>query len=176
MQSILLYSMVLSWWGDAVLTCVEMLGRRGGANFVLKCHALCPICLTFLVVHFYTHIYLSILNLCSVPLSVLQVTVMATPSLAGVSGWSMPAGEKVQPCNHANIFKGTISCDFCWFYDATNHGRPERRIVTSIWFFIIKSSLQNSFFLLFKTYFQEMIKEISEFCVFFISTFLSEYL
>ena len=66
------------------------------------------------------------------PLSVLQVTVMATPSLAGVRGWSMPAGEKVQPCNHANIFKGTVSCDFSWFYHATNHGRPERRNVTSI--------------------------------------------
>ena len=34
-----------------------MLGRWGGANFLLKCHALYPICLTFLVVHFFTHIY-----------------------------------------------------------------------------------------------------------------------
>ena len=49
--------------GDAVHTCVEMLGRRGGANFLLKCPALCPICLTFLVVHFYTHIYVSMQNL-----------------------------------------------------------------------------------------------------------------
>ncbi len=49
---------------EAVHTCAEMLGRRGGANFLLKCHGLCPICLTFLVVHFYTHIYVSILNLC----------------------------------------------------------------------------------------------------------------
>ena len=40
-----------------------MLGRRGGANFLLKCHALRPICLTFLVIHFYTYIYVSILNL-----------------------------------------------------------------------------------------------------------------
>ena len=42
-----------------------MLGRRGGANFLLKCHGLCPICLTFLIVHFFTYIYY-ILNLCSV--------------------------------------------------------------------------------------------------------------
>jgi len=49
--------------GDAVHTCAEMLGRRGDANILLKCHALCPICLTFLVVHFYTYIYVSILNL-----------------------------------------------------------------------------------------------------------------
>ena len=39
----------------------------GGANFLLKCHALCPICLTFLIVHFYTHIYVSIQNLCFDP-------------------------------------------------------------------------------------------------------------
>ena len=32
-------------------------------NFLLKCHALSPIFLTFLVVHFYMHIYVSILNL-----------------------------------------------------------------------------------------------------------------
>ena len=62
-----LYSFTL-WFclggGDTVHTCVEMLGRRGGANFLLKCHALYPICLTFLVVHFFTHIYY-ILNLWS---------------------------------------------------------------------------------------------------------------
>ena len=58
MQSILLYSMVFLGGGDAVLTSVEMLGRRGGANFLLKCHTLCPICLTFLVVHFYTYAHL----------------------------------------------------------------------------------------------------------------------
>ena len=68
-----LYSFTL-WFclggGDAVHACAEMLGRRGGAIFLLKCHALCPICLTFLVVHFYTHIYVSILNLCSILLYV----------------------------------------------------------------------------------------------------------
>ena len=67
MQSILLSYMVFFGGGDAVRTCVEMLGRRGGANFLLKCHGLCPICLTFFVVHFYTHIYVSILYLWMVP-------------------------------------------------------------------------------------------------------------
>ena len=36
MQSILLYSMVFSRWEDAVHTCVEMLGRRGGREFSSK--------------------------------------------------------------------------------------------------------------------------------------------
>ena len=67
MQSILLYYMVFFGGGDAVRTCVEMLGRRGGANFLLKCHGLCPICLTFLVGHFFTYIY-NILNLWKIPL------------------------------------------------------------------------------------------------------------
>ena len=34
-----------------------------GATFLLKRHVLCPICLTFLVVHFCTHIYVSFLNI-----------------------------------------------------------------------------------------------------------------
>jgi len=53
--SILLFSVVLPRSG----------GGEGDATFLLKCHALCPICLTFLVVYFYTHIYVSILNLCA---------------------------------------------------------------------------------------------------------------
>ena len=55
--SILLFSMVLPRSG----------GGERDATFLLKCHALCPICLTFLVVHFYTHIYVSILNLWAYP-------------------------------------------------------------------------------------------------------------
>ena len=35
----------------------------GDATFLLKCHALYPICLTSFVVHFSTTIYVSILNL-----------------------------------------------------------------------------------------------------------------
>ena len=57
MQSILLYSMVFPRSG----------GGEGDTTFLLKCHALCPICLNFLVVHFYTYIYVSILNLWAAP-------------------------------------------------------------------------------------------------------------
>ena len=61
-----LYSFTL-WFclgrGPAVHTCAEILRRRGGAKFLLKCHALSPICQTFLVIHFYTYIYVSILNI-----------------------------------------------------------------------------------------------------------------
>ena len=41
-------------------------GRGGGVHdfFSLKCHALCPICLTFFVVHFSTFIFVSIFILC----------------------------------------------------------------------------------------------------------------
>ena len=63
MQSILLYSMVLSWWGRRSTYMRRNAGEEGGANFLLKCHALCPICLTFLVVHFYMHIYVSLLKI-----------------------------------------------------------------------------------------------------------------
>ena len=64
-QSILLYSMILSRWGRrSTYMRRDAREERGGAIFLLKCHALCPICLTFLVVHFYTLIYVSILNLC----------------------------------------------------------------------------------------------------------------
>ena len=48
---ILLISMLLSRSG----------GWEGDANFRLKCHVLCPICLTSFVVHFSTFIYVSIL-------------------------------------------------------------------------------------------------------------------
>jgi len=63
LKNILIHSVVLSWWvrHSAYLgTCAEMLGRRGGAKFLLQCHAPCPICRTFLI-HFSTHIYISIL-------------------------------------------------------------------------------------------------------------------
>ena len=62
---ILLISVVLSWWGEMLCIHAQRYWEGvGGANFLLKCQALCPICRTYLVVHIYTHIYVSIPNLC----------------------------------------------------------------------------------------------------------------
>ena len=55
-------------------------GRCWGGGGLLKCHTLCPIWLTFLVVHFYTHIYVSILNLC--PYLLISMCLIGAPPLS----------------------------------------------------------------------------------------------
>ena len=72
-----LYGFVsVRWWG-------------GDVNFFLKCHSLCPICLSFFPVYFCAHIYVVLLNLSMV---------MAQPN-------------QISICN----FKDTIAWDFCIF-------------------------------------------------------------
>ena len=86
-QSILLYSMVLSRWGRHSTYMRRDAGEEGGRKFSSKMpHALCPICLTFLVVHFYTYIYVSILNL------------SLTPNMDATTAWI-----SVEACAPANL-------------------------------------------------------------------------
>ena len=74
----------------------KFFSSSGYATFLLKCHALCPICLTSFVVHFCAHIFVVILNLCSFP------------SAGIVSGKSPADGRKIGP-NFCLITKRIIA-------------------------------------------------------------------
>ena len=68
-------------------------GRGGGGrDFSSKCHALCPICLTFLGVHFRTHIYDCYINLCGLPL---KVRMDPLSEMRSARRWSGTAEQRV---------------------------------------------------------------------------------